>query len=155
MFVLQSLMNICAMLTNSQIMRLDFVQRQKQWEAQLAREAPLMPSDPPEDEEEGEEYDLPSSSNAMQVSAPSTQQPTLDYEVDEVEQREREELEALLSYMPADEHYERDEQSEHLYSDDDDYDALFSEIIAQDAGWDDQTQQQPAEQDDGEEMDTS
>ena len=108
-------------------MRLDFVQRQKQWEAEQAREAPQIPSDPPEEEE----YDLPTSSgNTMQISAPSTQQPPMpENEVDEVLQREDEELEALLSYMPA----EGDEQSEHLWSDDDDYDALFSEFLEQDA----------------------
>lgn len=109
------------------------MQRQRQWEAQLLRDAPsnsaelLDDEDPDADEEEAHQYELPtsiSSSNAMIISAPSTQ-PVLDYEVDEVEQREREELEALLSYMPAE-----DEQADHLYSDDD-YDALFNEIIEQ------------------------
>lgn len=112
-------------------MRLDFVQRQRQWEAEQARNAPQMPSDPPE--EEDEDYDLPmSSGNAMQISAPSTQMPQLLYdEVEEVLQRENQELEALLSYMPADE-YDGDQHSEHhLWSDDDDYDALFSELMEQ------------------------
>ena len=116
-------------------MRLDFVQRQKQWEAEQARAAPQIPSDPPEEEEE-EEYDLPSSSgNAMQISAPSTTQPIPGDEVDEVLQREDEELEGLLSYMPAGrDDVEDDRHSEHhLWSDDDDYDALFSEFMEQDA----------------------
>ena len=114
-------------------MRLDYLQRQKQWEAELAREAPQIPLDLPEDEEDDNENDLPvSSSNAMQISAPSTQQPpSPDDEVDEVLQRENEELEALISYMPASEDDRQSEQ--HLWSDDDDYDALFSEFMERDA----------------------
>ena len=81
-------------------MCLDYIQRQKQWEA-----------------------------------APSTQLlPLPEDEVDEVLQREDEELEALLSYMPTDrDTAESDRQSEHLWSDDDDYDALFSEFMEKDA----------------------
>ena len=116
-------------------MRLDYFQRKKQWEAEQARAAPDVPSDPLEEEEDEELYDLPTSSgNAMQISAPSTQQPRLDDEVDEVLQREDEELEALLEYMPG-----QDDvglggtgRDEHLWSDDDDYDALFSEFMQQD-----------------------
>ena len=110
------------------------MQRQRQWEAQLLRDAPSNSAELVEDEDTyaeedtDAEYTLPistSSSNRMMLCAPSTQRPILDYEIDEVEQREREELEALLSYMPAE--YE---QADHLYSDDD-YDALFNEIIEQ------------------------
>ena len=106
-------------------MRLDFVQRQKAWEAEQARDAPQIPSGPIEEEDE-DVYDLPSSSsNAMQISS---QQP--DDQVDEVLQREEEELEALLEFMPG---QEGDAHSEHLWSDDDDYDALFSQFMEQDA----------------------
>lgn len=133
-------------------MRLDFVQRQKQWEAEQARSAPLLPSDAPEEEDEA--LALPISSNTsstMQFSAPSTQWQATQEEADEVAQREREELEALLSFLPGEEmgvsspqaQYQdyqsyhqtpqteqADEQmSEHFGSDDDDYDALFSDFI--------------------------
>lgn len=143
-------------------MRLDFVQRQKQWEAEQSRQAPQMHFDSPEEEEEGgdeESYDLPTSSgHVMQMSAPSTQQlPMLpEDEVDEVLQREDQELEALLSYMPVD--GEGDRHSEHLYSDDDDYDALFSEFMEQDARMEAQGQGQQenvAPSQDGEAMDMS
>lgn len=116
-------------------MRLDFVQRQKQWEAQLAREAPLLLTDSFEDEDDEQDHawsKLPSSSNAMQISEPSTQQPQLEDEAEEIARREREEMEALLAYMP--QAMEADQQSEHMYSDDDDYDVLFSELMEQDNG---------------------
>ena len=113
-------------------MRLDFVQRQKQWEAEQARSAPQIPSDPPE---EDEEYDLPSSSGMMQLSS----QPNApDDQADEVAQREQEELDALVSLMEDDADganklpQNDDLQSQHIWSDDDDYDALFSQFVEQD-----------------------
>lgn len=143
-------------------MRLDFVQRRKQWEAQLAREAPTFSpfefmDDIPEEVDESW-YELPSSSGAMHMSAPSTQQqaaPFVEEEAEEVLRREREELEALLSYMPEEQKEgEMDEgRSEHLYSDDDDYDALFSELMEQDAGGG--MSGQTAVQEQGEAMDMS
>src|ERR1700761_896588 len=113
-----------------QIMRLDFVQRRRQWESELARDAPLLPSDPlePDEDREEEDAELPTWSNMMQISTQSTQQKLPEEEVEEVLQQEDAELEALLSYMPAREEG-GDRQSDHLYSDDDDYDALFSEFI--------------------------
>lgn len=138
-------------------MRLDFVQRQKKWEAEQARAAPLMLSDAPEEEEEEEDFSLPVSSyNAMQMPAPSSQwqwQATPE-EADEVAQWENEELEALLSMLPGEESgFQQQQQlsaqqhdyqpyqdrradepmSEHFGSDDDDYDALFSDFINADA----------------------
>lgn len=130
-------------------MRLDYMQRQRQWEAELAREAPQIPSDPPEEaeEEDSDQFDLPrSSGNAMQISSQPKD------EVDDVLQKENEELEALLKFMPdADEDDGR--QSQNLWSDDDDYDALFSEFMEQDAV----TQQQSlaSEHQQGEAMDMS
>lgn len=150
-------------------MRLDFVQRQKQWEAELAREAPPMSFDPVDEEEENDQEqqehddDLPGWSDPMRISAPSTQQPWLEDEADEAMQREHAELEALLSYMPADSQWEAQESTfedlEHLYSDGDDYDALLSELVEQEeplstnAGPAAQQQQQQLQQ--GEAMDTS
>lgn len=120
-------------------MRLDFVQRRKQWEAEQARDASFIPSDPPESEEEESEYDLPTSSgNAMKLSQASTQLPALEEQADEVAQMEDRELEALLQYMPVgseeSEHGVSGMQSQNLWSDDDDYDELFSELMEQDEG---------------------
>lgn len=114
----------------TQIMRLDFVQRQRQWEAELARQAPSLPAERVEDAEDEDESELPTLSDAMQMSSSA---PMPDEEVDQLLQRENEELEALLAYMPNHERvqeaaYNNDARSEHFWSDDDDYDALFSEI---------------------------
>jgi hypothetical protein len=156
-------------------MRLEYMRRQKAWEAELASQAPLIPSDPiePEDEDVGGQVatqgwaELPGSSeNAMQISVPPTQQPLAEDEVDEVLQREDEELEALLSYMPtdggvvADLNQDDEQRSEHLWSDNDDYDALFSEFMEQDAMASQQVQGQDnevpvASQGGGEAMDMS
>jgi len=140
-----------------QIMRLDFVQRQKKWEAEQARAAHFLPLDAPEEEEEGladqGSFGLPSpSGNAMQMSVPSWQWQATPEEADEVAQRESEELEELLSLLPGDagslqyEHQQQEQQSqahqpqghdeqmsEHYGSDDDDYDALFSDFINEEA----------------------
>lgn len=126
-----------------QIMRLDFMQRQKAWEAEQARYAPFIPSEPSEDDADDAndaEYDLPtSSSNAMQLSQPATQLPQMvEEEVDEVAQMEDRELEALLEYMPTVEDVVQDQgqgqeaPSQNLWSDDDDYEELFEEFMEQD-----------------------
>lgn len=138
---------------SGQIMRLDFVQRQKQWEAEQARSAPLVYADAMGEDEE--EFALPvsSSGEAMQFFTPSaTQWQATQEEADQVAQRENEELEALLSFLPGEEmnvsqaaaaqyqdynqtaqtteSQQQDEQmSEHFGSDDDDYEALFSDFI--------------------------
>lgn len=124
-------------------MRLDFVQRQKQWEAEQARAAPLLPSDGPEQEEEDDFSQMIFSGNATQASLPSTQWQATPEEADQIAQMEDEELEALLSFLPGEEsalpqqhsyqsvqEQQPDEQmSEHFGSDDDDYDSLFSDFI--------------------------
>jgi len=117
------------------------MQRQRAWEAERAREAPQIPSDPLEaegEEEDANVYDLPSLSGAMHFSAPASQLPVFSQEeVDEVAQREDEELTALLSYMPGEK--EENGATPHAHSDpswseddDDDYDALFSEFMDHD-----------------------
>ncbi|KAK4541240.1 hypothetical protein LTR36_008156 [Oleoguttula mirabilis] len=123
------------------MMRLDFMQRQRQWEAEQAREAPPLPAETIDEEEDDidDTNDLPSWDNAMQVSAPPSQQQQSmpDDELDEVLQRENEELEALLSYMPGEQQENvanNDKRSDHMWSDDDDYDALFSEFVQQSDG---------------------
>ena len=146
-------------------MRLDFVQRRKQWEAEQARDAPFILSDPPESEEEEEdEYDLPTSSrNAMQSSQPSMQLPALEEEAEEAAQMEDRELEALLEYMPVGGEDKESEgpsaQSQNLWSDDDDYEELFSELMEQDqeqpAGVAQGGQQHQPSTQDGEAMDMS
>lgn len=115
-------------------MRLDYLQRQRAWEAAQAREAPQSPSDPMEPEEDEDEsiYDLPSSANAMQMSQPATQMQMagLEDEVAEVAQKEDEELDYLLGYLPVMEETQEGKEG-NLWSDDDEYDELFSELMEQ------------------------
>lgn len=133
-------------------MRLDFVQRQKQWEAEQARSAPAVFADAMGEDEEEEVFAMPvsSSGDAMQFFTPSaTQWQATQEEADQVAQRENEELEALLSFLPGEEinvsqstaaaqyqdynqpesQREDEQMSEHFGSDDDDYEALFSDFI--------------------------
>jgi hypothetical protein len=134
-------------------MRLDFVQRQKKWEAEQAKVAHSLPLDAPEEEEEGLDVEgawgLPGSSgDAMQMSSQWDATPE---EADEVARRESEELEELLSLLPGDasgaqyqhqhQHQQQEQnqthqaqrQEDHFGSDDDDYDALFSDFINEEA----------------------
>ncbi|KAK1057171.1 hypothetical protein LTR12_014841 [Friedmanniomyces endolithicus] len=132
------------------IMRLDFMQRQRAWEAEQARDAPYSSSEPIEEEEEGEGedaawYDLPSSSSSvlMRTSQPASQPQSMpeeeEEELDAVLRREQEEMEALLSYMPMDEpqassmDVTNNAQSfGNLWSDDDYYDdddAFCSDVV--------------------------
>ena len=137
-------------------MRLDFYQRQRQWEAEQALSAPALPFDTPDEVGEDEEAnELPEASasragRAMQISAPSTQaqQPMLEDEVDDVLAREDEELAALLEFMP-----KEDRRSEHLWSDDEDYDALFFELVEKESAM--ASEQDAGAPDQGEAMDMS
>jgi len=152
-------------------MRMDFVQRQRRWETEQARSAPLLPSDPLE---EDEEMNVPNSSNAMQVSQSqpyASQYSSMpEEEADEVAQREREELEALLSYLPGEEEemtqlpelvpesmvVQAEQPQEHFGSDDDDYDALFSDLMHEEAHTaTGDYQQQQQQENGGDEMDMS
>ena len=132
-------------------MRLDFVQRQKQWEAEQARSAPLLPSDGPEEEDEEDLSHMIFSGNATQNSMSFSQWQATPEEADEIAQMEDEELAALLSFLPGEgndlpqqhnyrptqdqgQGQSRDQQgnepmSDHFGSDDDDYDSLFSDFI--------------------------
>ncbi|KAK5715728.1 hypothetical protein LTR17_016716 [Elasticomyces elasticus] len=130
------------------IMRLDFVQRQRAWEAEQAREAPrLLPPNEPIEEEEEEEglYDLPSSESCgMQFSQQQmgSQQLSEDArdEADAVLAREQEEIEALVRDMEAEGNEQKGvdaNSSQNPWSDDlleEDYDALFSEVNMDDGG---------------------
>jgi hypothetical protein len=125
------------------MMRWDFMRRQRAWEADREREAEEVASSIPDEEEEGEEedagimrdageYDLPTTGN---VRGASMGWPALrDGEVEEFVRDEEGEIEALLEFMPRDNkggggknNGEDDEMS--LWSDDADYDALFSEVL--------------------------
>ena len=114
------------------MLRLDFYQRQRQWEAEQALSAPTLPFDSVEDVEDDEEMgELPVSSwtgSGMQLSQqlPATQQQDVD-EVDAVLARESEEVAALLEFMH--DGGEGDGGSESLWSEGEDYDALFSELV--------------------------
>lgn len=117
------------------MMRLDFVRQQRQWEAEQARDAPWMSAYGPEEDEN--EEDLSTSSSAMQFSQFGSQMPLAEEEVEEVVQMEDQELEALLSFMPVngdEEMNDHEPHSDHAWSDDDDYDALFSEFMDQSNG---------------------
>ncbi|KAK3653215.1 hypothetical protein LTR56_004751 [Elasticomyces elasticus] len=134
------------------IMRLDFVQRQRAWDAEQARAAPrlLPPNEPIEEEEEEEEeeglYDLPSSfeSSGMQFSQQMGSQQFGDArdEADAVLRREQEEIEALVRDMEAEGNEQKGKgvdanSSQNPWSDDlleEDYDALFSEVNMDDGG---------------------
>ncbi|KAK5715420.1 hypothetical protein LTR15_010064 [Elasticomyces elasticus] len=129
------------------IMRLDFVQRQRAWEAEQAREAPrfLPPNEPIEEEEDEDEglYDLPSSgSSGMQFSQQmgSQQLPDVRDEADAVLAREQEEIEALVRDMQAEGNEQKGVEpnsSQNPWSDDlleEDYDALFSEVNMDEGG---------------------
>jgi len=136
--------------------RLDFYQRQRQWEAEQALSAPSLPFEAPDDVEDDAMGELPVSSwagSALHISQPATQQPDAMRqeveEVDEVLARENEELAALLEYMQD----QDDGRSEHLWSDDEDYDALFSELVEKEMAGNEQQQEEVHEQ--GEAMDIS
>ena len=133
-------------------MRLEFVQRRRQWEAEQAREASRLDGEMMEEDHVEEDYELPTVSHASYVP-PS--QP--DEEVDEVLQHEEAELADLLAFMPGlerpAEEVEAEQQrnfiwtdthnsnrhawddpndaSQNAWSDDDGYEALFSEFAAQ------------------------
>lgn len=142
------------------MMRLDFMQRQRAWEADRAREAEFVPSQELIEEEEEEhqgEYELP----GMQVKGTKGEIGGED-EVEEFLRDEEGEIEALLEFMPPqgeglDEEME-DETS--LWSDDADYDALFEQVLSQQEqqqqpmcqGMDMQIHNEPQQ---GEEMDMS
>lgn len=159
-----------------QIMRLDFVQRQKQWEAEQARSAPLLPSDAPEEEEEEDLSHMIFSGNATQNSMSFSQWQATPEEADEIAQMEDEELEALLSFLPGEDsslpqtHNYRPVQaqgqdqnqqgnepmSDHFGSDDDDYDSLFSDFINAEAhGMAEQNNGPQADASSGDAMDMS
>ncbi|KJX92803.1 hypothetical protein TI39_contig5824g00019 [Zymoseptoria brevis] len=146
------------------ILRMDFMQRQREWEAAQARSAASLALEESAYEEEQEDdamdggedrmpetVDLPtfsssgfgsqmqmSSQRRLASSAPRLQpQPSDQDEIERLLRDEDEELEMLLSYMPT----EGDAQSQHkggddgdsLWSEDADYDALFSEVLNQEA----------------------
>lgn len=115
------------------MMRLDYIQRQKAWEAERAREATFVPAESLEEEDYEQDvatFDLPATSqmDLQQSSMPEA-------EVEEFLRDEGKQLEALLEYLPSagddmmEEEQEFDDSS--LWSDDADYDALFSEVLSQ------------------------
>lgn len=111
------------------IMRLDFVQKRRAYEAELARNAPR---------EEVDDDELPSwSQQCSQMQMSSQHLP--EEEVEEFVRDEDAELEALLEFMPeenaegAEAEGEMDVQDD-LWSDDADYDALFSEVMGMEEG---------------------
>ncbi|KAF2210042.1 hypothetical protein CERZMDRAFT_86366 [Cercospora zeae-maydis SCOH1-5] len=123
------------------LMRLDFLSRQRAWEADRAREAKkaMWVSDDViiEDEEEGyaddEQYELPVTSQMGTAWRSSGIREEGEDEVEEFVRDEGRELEALLEFMPrdgdADEMEEDGVDETSLWSDDADYDELFEEVL--------------------------
>lgn len=115
------------------MMRLDFMQKQKAWEAERARDAPSLPFEVIEQEEdEISSPTLSSGRNGIQIFAPTSQPTMPSVEIDDLIRHEFEEVQALLAYMPPNEDEEvKDAHSDYIWSDDDDYDSLFSEVLEQ------------------------
>ncbi|KAK7512067.1 hypothetical protein IWZ03DRAFT_51054 [Phyllosticta citriasiana] len=124
---------------SEQILRLDYVQRQKRWEAEMARRAPKA-AEPPSDEDdddtdamwEGQEDDVVASSQATNWSyqRPLSQQQrseSLEQEADVVAQQEDAELEALLDMMEEEEQGQDDDGP--AFGSDDEYDHIFDEAF--------------------------
>ena len=104
-------------------MRLEFVRKRRAFEAELARSAP---SDEPEEDE------LPSWSQMQMSSMQASSQQLPEEEVEDFVRDEEGDLEALLEFMPDENRLEAEEGmevEEELWSDDADYDALFSEVL--------------------------
>lgn len=128
-----------------QILRKDFISQKKQWEEELARNAPEGPVAPEEDESEAHGDDRGSNEAEM---------------VDDVLSQENQELEALLSLMNQ-ENRAKDEQ-EHAMSDFgsdvDEYDSIFLDALAEVEGNANRTQPTstpPADEALDSQMDTS
>ncbi|GAB7361446.1 hypothetical protein MBLNU230_g1502t1 [Neophaeotheca triangularis] len=111
------------------IMRLDFLQRQKQWEAEQARQAPTLKAedvDEEEDEAMGEDTDELPSLSQMWIGSQREED-----RAEEIARLEREELDALLDLMPR----AREGQGDgNMWSDDveDEYDGVFEELLKTD-----------------------
>ncbi|KAK8202747.1 hypothetical protein IWZ01DRAFT_111040 [Phyllosticta capitalensis] len=122
---------------SDQILRLDYVQRQRRWEAEQARRAPA-PVEPPSDEDEEEEdndYDMDEQDAVVRSSQASgwafrnaSSQQSLEQEAEMLAQQEDAELEALLANMEEDEG--RDDDGPTFASDDDEYDTIFDECMS-------------------------
>ena len=111
------------------MMRLEFMQRQRAWEAELARAAPGM------EDEASDEEEVVGARGAMAVSEPGTrgvvppeEEEEEEEELDEVLRREREEMEALLAMMPGQGMREVKEEGE-AEEDEEDFDALFDQVM--------------------------
>lgn len=111
------------------MMRLDFLQRQRQWEAEQARSAPTITAD---DDDEAMEYggveeELPSLSQSK-VSSQRRMGP--EERAEEALRLENQELDALISLMPGQEEGQGQTQGDgNLWSDDDEYDGVFQELL--------------------------
>ena len=119
------------------------MQRQKAWEADLERSAPMFVPDLIEEENEDDRYeeswDFPSCNSQMDMfSQQPPAQHAQDEQVDDFLRRETEEIEALVADMSQEDGEQdlgvnrRSFASDGLWSDDTDYDALFSEVLKQD-----------------------
>ncbi|KAF2142347.1 uncharacterized protein K452DRAFT_297654 [Aplosporella prunicola CBS 121167] len=155
---------------SEQIMRLDYVQRQRAWEARLAKSAPTLPE--PDEEDEVEEDVKPTASahaydeDDMMIGSSQSEQdaygynarltqsaPLAEAEVEDVVAQEDEELRALLAMMEEDELPAGDEFD--YGSDEDDYDSIFMEALQQEEQQQQGRQEHMSEEHDYDAMDMS
>lgn len=139
------------------VLRAEYLRQRRKWEGEMAFQAPM---DEDEEETDGSKDvtgwdDLPMSSaqSGMLMSAPGTQRNLVDDDqVEEVAGWEDGELDALLEFMPGysetnttgpEDTRTQNVAQEHFGSDDEDFEALFSELMEQDA----MSQEQPPQQD--------
>ncbi|CAK4009521.1 Hypothetical predicted protein [Lecanosticta acicola] len=101
------------------ILRADWERERRKWEESLSQTAPIL------DEEVDEEAELP---GWMDLGSDEVDED----EAEKLAREEDRELKALLEHMPDDDDaMEDDGEEQSLWSDDADYDALFSEVLSQ------------------------
>lgn len=135
------------------VLRAEYLRQRREWEGEMAVMAPVEQDEADMEDVSGWD-DLPVSSaqSGGVMSVPGTQRDLLDEEeIEEVAGWEDGELDALLEFMPGymetntttttEEARSQKGLSEHFGSDDEDFEALFSELMEHDS----MSQEQPAQ----------
>ncbi|PVH93418.1 hypothetical protein DM02DRAFT_661989 [Periconia macrospinosa] len=103
-----------------QIQCMDYISERKRWEADKARRAPNI-----EEEIEDEEELMDAASSYLSSSAPQPEE--IIEEAEYLCEQEEWELQQLIASMEED---EADNVSQHFGSDDEDYDAIFTQVLS-------------------------
>ncbi|KAF2491086.1 hypothetical protein BU16DRAFT_493850 [Lophium mytilinum] len=112
-----------------QILRLDFVAEQKRWEAEKAKEAPNAERDLDDYVSSGWNSGQQTKRSQQQQDADTYVENYREEEADHILEQENRELDALVSSL--DESYpEQDDIPQGFGSDDEDYDALFMDLLS-------------------------